>query len=229
MKKFIVIFFGLSLIFSLLLISLSVLEFQEVLKYMKINNELIKEFINHNQFISIIIAFCLLVLITIFLLPTFPYCIILGLYFNLYTSFLIILFGHLIGSITVFLYIKYLFKLFMIKKFKVIYEKFKYEFDRESIRYLLFLRLMAGVPFSLQNILPAIFNVSLKKFFICTLMGLAPWAFIFAYTGKGVEKILELNEYKLNLLIKKEFIIIVMLFAFIIIFPLIYKKLRKII
>ena len=86
---------------------------------------------------------------------------------------------------------------------------------------------MAGVPFSLQNILPAIFNVNIKKFSICSFIGLVPWAFIFAYTGNGVEKILEFNEYKLNLLIKKEFIIIVILFAFIIVFPIIYKKLRN--
>ena len=80
----------------------------------------------------------------------------------------------------------------MIKKFKTIYEKFKLEFDRDSIRYLLFLRLMAGVPFSLQNILPAIFNVNIKKFSICSFIGLVPWAFIFAYTGNGVEKFLSL-------------------------------------
>ena len=83
MKKFIIVFFVLSLTFTLLLIGLSVLEFAEIIEFIKINNELIKEFINYNRVISTMIAFSLLVLITIFLLPTFPYCIIVGLYFIL--------------------------------------------------------------------------------------------------------------------------------------------------
>ena len=106
-------------------------EFAEIIEFIKINNELIKEFIYYNRVISTMIAFSLLVLITIFYYLHFLIVLFLD-YILIFILFLIILLGHLIGSIAVFLYTKYLFKLFMIKKFKTIYEKFKLEFDRDS-------------------------------------------------------------------------------------------------
>ena len=47
-----------------------------------------------------------------------------------------------------------------------------------------------GLPFPLQNLLPVIFSMRIKNYFIATLIGLLPSGFIFASIGSGIDKFL---------------------------------------
>ena len=47
-----------------------------------------------------------------------------------------------------------------------------------------------GLPFPLQNLLPVIFSMRIKNYFIATLIGLLPAAFILASIGSGIDKFL---------------------------------------
>ena len=50
-----------------------------------------------------------------------------------------------------------------------------------------------GLPFALQNLLPVVFNMRIKNYFIATLIGLLPAVFIFVSIGSGIDKFLIKN------------------------------------
>ena len=47
-----------------------------------------------------------------------------------------------------------------------------------------------GLPFALQNLLPVIFSMRIKNYFVSTLIGLLPSVFILASIGSGIDKFL---------------------------------------
>ena len=55
----------------------------------------------------------------------------------------------------------------------------------------MFFRLVGGggAPFPVQNIIPVIFNMRLKNYFISTLIGIAPTTFIAVSLGSGIESV----------------------------------------
>ena len=53
-------------------------------------------------------------------------------------------------------------------------------------------RCVGGLPFQIQNILPALFNVKIKNYFL-SFLGLVPQIFIWCSLGSGLEKVIEEN------------------------------------
>ena len=51
-----------------------------------------------------------------------------------------------------------------------------------------------GTPYAVQNVLPIIFDMSIKKYFIATFLGSAPSMFVTAALGSGLEKVIDKNE-----------------------------------
>ena len=50
-----------------------------------------------------------------------------------------------------------------------------------------------GAPFPIQNVLPVLFNMSAKNYFIATLIGIIPATFVTVALGSGIEKIIDKN------------------------------------
>ena len=48
-------------------------------------------------------------------------------------------------------------------------------------------RMIGGVPLQIQNLIPCMFSVSVKNFFIGSIFGMIPQAFIVASLGFGLE------------------------------------------
>lgn len=69
--------------------------------------------------------------------------------------------------------------------------KLREGFQENALNYLLFLRLVPAFPFWLVNLAPALLGVSLKVFFIGTLVGIIPGTFAFAYVGAGLDSIID--------------------------------------
>ena len=59
----------------------------------------------------------------------------------------------------------------------------------------MFFRLIGcgGVPFAIQNVLPVVFNMSIKNYFIATLFGIIPTTFVAVALGSGIGSVLEKN------------------------------------
>ena len=51
----------------------------------------------------------------------------------------------------------------------------------------------AGTPFPIQNIIPVIFNMNIKNYFIATLVGIIPTTFISVALGSGIESAINKN------------------------------------
>ena len=51
-----------------------------------------------------------------------------------------------------------------------------------------------GTPYAIQNVLPIIFDLSIKKYFVATLIGSAPSMFIMTALGSGIERVIDKNE-----------------------------------
>ena len=50
------------------------------------------------------------------------------------------------------------------------------------------------MPFAIQNILPVIFDMKIKKYFFSTLLGIIPGIFILASIGSGVGNFINKND-----------------------------------
>ena len=50
-----------------------------------------------------------------------------------------------------------------------------------------------GTPFPIQNVLPVIFNMSIKNYIIATFLGIIPTTFITVSLGSGIEDIIDQN------------------------------------
>ena len=55
-------------------------------------------------------------------------------------------------------------------------------------------RFVGGIPFFISNILPTLFNVKIKNFFLGSVIGMTPQLFVGASLGAGLNKIIENNQ-----------------------------------
>ena len=180
--------------------------------------------IHHSQLLyaSLIIA----VMISL-MGPITPVCILAGFYFGLYIGLLIAIIGEITGAVIVFLYGRYLFKAYILKQFGERFKKFKDGFNRNSISYLLFIRVIGGVPFGIQNLLPAVLDMKFRDYFIATIFGVIPWAYILVSIGNGIQNIMETQNFSSSDILKIEYLLPVLLISIIVIVPVIYKFIKK--
>lgn len=72
--------------------------------------------------------------------------------------------------------------------------RFAEGFRRDGFGYVLTLRLLPIFPFWMTNLAPAAFGVSALSFFLATILGLIPGAFIFSGLGAGLDELLAARE-----------------------------------
>ena len=73
------------------------------------------------------------------------------------------------------------------------FKNLEIKFKKSEFIYLIAYRFIGGIPFSLSNVLPCIFNVRVSNFFWATLIGLTPQLFLVVSIGSGLENIIEQN------------------------------------
>ena len=75
------------------------------------------------------------------------------------------------------------------------FSKFIKFFNRNDLFYYLFFRLVGGggTPFAIQNLIPVIFNMSVKKYFIATYIGVVPTTFVTVALGSGIATFIDEN------------------------------------
>ena len=105
--------------------------------------------------------------------------------------------------------------------------KFKDGFNNNAISYLMFIRVVGGTPFGVQNLLPAILDMKLRDYFIATIFGVIPWAYILVSLGSGLSNIVEAEEFKSSMLFKAEYITPLIVIAVIVMLPVLYKLIKK--
>ena len=196
------------------------------LKTLFINLENIQNYISNNflfSFLIFIFSYCLLIICN------FPIASLLsligGFLYGTWIGGLGIIVGGTIGSFIVFLLAKLFFHDYISKKLLQRYSFITQYFQKNELELMLLIRLVPGIPFFAQNLILAGLGAKRLKFFFTTLLGLSPWAIIFASIGRGLEEIfIEGQSLSFALIAKPEYLIPISIIIVLVIFILIFKK-----
>ena len=188
---------------------------------------LISEFINENYYVSLIICILIIAISISLMGPITPVCILSGFYFGLASGLIICIIGEVIGAVIVFIYGRYFFKNYLLNKLGKKFKSFKDGFNRNAISYLLFIRVIGGVPFGIQNLLPAIFDMKFRDYFIATIFGVIPWAYILSSIGNSIGDIVEAREFDSSMLFNLNNFLPILLIGLIVLSPIAFKFIKK--
>ena len=204
-EKKIKIFLGsayISIVSIFLWFFFSKFSFQDFSSYELIrdNRDTLEQVKNSNIFISSIL-FLLGTIIWVLLLGFgSPVFLVGGFIFGKWLGTLIIVFGLSIGATFLYMFANYFLKDLIEEKFSSRFNNLTEKFKENEFTFFLIYRFIGGIPFFISNILPTIFNVRVRNFFLGSVIGMTPQLFVGASLGAGLNKILEENSEAPSLL-----------------------------
>ena len=164
------------------------------------NRDTLEQVKNSNIFISSIL-FLLGTIIWVLLLGFgSPVFLVGGFIFGKWLGTLIIVFGLSIGATFLYMFANYFLKDLIEEKFSSRFNNLTEKFKQNEFTFFLIYRFIGGIPFFISNILPTIFNVKIRNFFLGSVIGMTPQLFVGASLGAGLNKILEENSEAPSLL-----------------------------
>ena len=122
-----------------------------------------------------------------------PFALLAGFIFGKWLGTFILVIGMSIGATFLYMFGNYFLKEIIKEKFLVKFRDLEIKFKKSEFVYLLVYRFIGGIPFALSNVLPCIFNVKIKNFFLATIIGIIPQVFLMVSIGSGLEKIIKQN------------------------------------
>ena len=190
------------------------------------NLENIQNYISLNYIFSISIFISLYAFL---ILCNFPMASLLsmtsGFLFGTWVGGLIAIVGGTLGAFGIFGIAKYFFSDFVKKNILNKYSFIENYFKRNDLELMILIRIIPAVPFFAQNLILAGLAADNKKFFYTTLLGLAPWSFIFCSIGQGLEEIfVNQTDISFSLVAQPEYLIPIGTIAFIVILVIFFKK-----
>ncbi len=135
--------------------------------------------------------------------------------------------GGTLGAVCVFLAARTAFGEVLRTKAGPALKRMEAGFRDNAFHYMLFLRLIPLFPFWLVNLVPAFLGVSLRTYFLATLVGVIPGALVFASLGNGLGAILDAGgEPDLGLVFRPEVLLPLLALAVLAVLPVAYKKVK---
>ncbi len=122
-----------------------------------------------------------------------PIALLAGFIFGKWLGLFIIILGMSIGASALYIFANYFLKEMIREKFLNRFQSLEEKFKKSELIYLLIYRFVGGIPFALSNVIPCIFNVKLKNFFLATFIGMLPQLFLVVSIGSGLEKMIDQN------------------------------------
>ena len=178
-----------------LLIFFNNFSFQDFSSYELIreNREALENIKNSNIFLSSIIFLIGTIVWVLLLGFGSPVFLVGGFIFGKWLGTLLVVFGLSIGATLLYMFANYFFKDLVEQKFSSRFSNFTEKFKKNEFVFFLIYRFIGGIPFFISNILPTIFNVKVRNFFLGSIIGMTPQLFVGASLGAGLSKILEEN------------------------------------
>ena len=225
------ILIGILLIFITLLLYYLNNNYNLVLHYVLQYDDDIKIFIDKNLFLALLMTICVTIICIIFLLPITPITIITGYYFGIIYGFSTIYFAQIIGCSILYFFCGSLFKIenFINKIKNNRYKKIFNNLENDSFYYLVLIRVIGGIPFSLQSIIGSLSGMKYFSFLLATLIGIIPWLYIYINVGVTLKNVININNIKLKDIIDYNILLALMLMIIVFLLPLFikYKKRLK--
>ena len=187
---------------------------------------------NIQNYISLNYIFSISIFITLYgflILCNFPMASLLsmtsGFLFGTWVGGLIAIVGGTLGAFGIFGIAKYFFSDFVKKNILNKYSFIENYFKRNDLELMFLIRIIPAVPFFAQNLILAGLGADNKKFFYTTLLGLAPWSFIFCSIGQGLEEIfVNQTDISFSLIAQPEYLIPIGTIAFLVVLVILFKK-----
>ena len=178
-----------------LLIFFNYFSFQDFSSYELIreNREVLENIKNSNIFLSSIIFLIGTIVWVLLLGFGSPVFLVGGFIFGKWLGTLLVVFGLSIGATFLYIFANYFLKDLVEEKFSSRFSNFTEKFKKNEFVFFLIYRFVGGIPFFISNILPTIFNVKVRNFFLGSIIGMTPQLFVGASLGAGLSKILEEN------------------------------------
>ena len=183
------------IVFVFLLIFFNNFSFQDFSSYELIreNREALENIKNSNIFLSSIIFLIGTIVWVLLLGFGSPVFLVGGFIFGKWLGTFLVVFGLSIGATLLYMFANFFFKDLVEEKFSSRFSNFTEKFKKNEFVFFLIYRFIGGIPFFISNILPTIFNVKVRNFFLGSIIGMTPQLFVGASLGAGLSKILEEN------------------------------------
>ena len=228
LKIFIGLFY-LILLFSFLIIFFSKYSFEEVSSYRFIqqNRDYFFNLKEANLILTSFLFFILTIIWVFFGGFGSPAALISGFIFGKFLGTFIVVLGLTFGATFLYIFANYFLKDFIKEKFLFKFQNLESKFKKHEFNYFLLYRFIGGIPFAIANLLPVIFNIRIKNYFLGTFLGIIPQLFLVASLGNGLNKIIQQNETVpsiTDLLFSSEIYIPMLAFFFIVLITIFIRK-----
>ena len=197
-------------------------------EFIRLNKDIILKYKNEN-FLFLAITFFIFCIIWVLLLGfAMPLLVFSGFVFGKWWGILIVLTSTTIGATLLYILVGYFFRDAIKEKLAPKFSKLREFFIKNDILYFMSFRFIGGggTPYAVQNVLPVLFDMSVKNYFVATFIGSMPSMFVTVSLGNGIEKVIDQNE-KLNIstvLFSPEIYIPIIAFFLILIISFMIKK-----
>ena len=209
----------------------SIVDIKDLMSYefIRSNKDIILKYKNENFLFLTIIFFIFSVVWVLLLGFAMPLLIFSGFVFGKWWGILIVLTSTTIGATLLYLLVGFFFRETIEQKLAPKFSKLKEFFIRNDILYFMSYRFIGGggTPYSIQNVLPILFNMSVKNYVIATFVGSMPSMFVTVSLGSGIENVIDQNATLsiVTVLLSPEIYIPIIAFFIILIVAFLIKKL----
>ena len=198
-------------------------------EFIRLNKNIILEYRREN-FLALTSLFFIFSIVWVLLLGfAMPLLIFSGFVFGKWWGILIVLTSTTIGAVLLYFLAGLFFRDIIQEKFASKFSKLKKFFNKNELVYFMFYRFIGGggTPYAIQNILPILFNMSMKNYIIATFLGSMPSMFVTVAIGSGIETIIDQNEKlsAVNVLFSPDIYIPIVCFFILLIIGFVFKKL----
>ena len=141
------------------------------LDFLKNNKDKILAFRDQNFFLLAVVYFFFSILWVFLLGFGTPLVIIAGFAFGVVWGSVLSIAAFSIGASLLYLFANHYFKDLVYQYLSSRFLSLKNHFNENEFSYFFFIRVIPGIPFPIKNILPVLFNMKLKNFFLATFLG----------------------------------------------------------
>jgi len=164
--------------------------------FIRSNRDTIFEYKKENFLLLVVAFFFFCIIWVLFLGFAMPLLIFAGFVFGKWWGISLVLISTTIGATLLYFLVGIFFRDLIKEKLIPRFFKLKEIFSKNDTLYFMCFRFIGGggTPYAIQNVLPIIFDMSIKKYIIATFLGSAPSMFVTTALGSGIEKVIDKNE-----------------------------------
>jgi len=164
-------------------------------EFIRLNKNIILEYRRENFLVLTSLFFIFSIVWVLLLGFAMPLLIFSGFVFGKWWGILIVLTSTTIGATLLYMLVGLFFREAIKEKLAPKFSKLKEFFIKNDILYFMSFRFIGGggSPYAVQNVLPILFDMSVKNYVIATFVGSMPSMFVTVALGSGIEKVIDQN------------------------------------